>query len=123
MTEWEREETDFDAEASKEEALDEIISMLVEMGALALSGQSEDGEPIYKVTPECQEIFPDFYELHQSDVNTTLNSLWQLGIVEVEFDENGEKVRMTERNEKNYYRMKEELTDKQIEVVEILLNK
>ena len=77
-------------------------------------GLDDNGEPTYRITKKCEEVFPEFYAYHQSMMNSTANELWQMGVIEMKFNAKGETVTF---NYQNYARLKEvmhELTSEQI---------
>lgn len=99
---------------------DKLFSLLLESGAIELVGVDEAGEPTYRVTDLCEEVFPEFYNHHIETMNQTAVELWQMGVIEMKFTAEGELV---EFNGQNYKRLKEvitELTDDQITFLEAL---
>ena len=65
---------------------DELIKNLILEGALEVAGvDSENGELLYSVTPKMQEIMPDMYEDHITQVNRDILNLWEKGYVNVDF--------------------------------------
>ena len=65
---------------------DELIKNLILEGALEVAGvDSETGEFLYSVTPKMQEIMPDMYEDHITQVNRDILNLWEKGYVNVDF--------------------------------------
>jgi len=69
-----------------EERVDRLFNYLVEEGALELiSIDPESHEPLYRITPKCQEVLPELYEEFKSETNETIFELWQLGIVDMKF--------------------------------------
>jgi hypothetical protein len=65
---------------------DELIKNLILEGALEVAGvDSESGEFLYSVTPKMQEIMPDMYEDHITQVNRDILNLWEKGYVNVDF--------------------------------------
>jgi hypothetical protein len=93
--------------------------LLLESGAVELVGMT-NGEPTYRITPECADIFPEFYKYHNEMLSQTANELWQMGVIELEFTMAGESVIF---NKKNYKKLKEVidiLTEEQIDFLEAL---
>ena len=71
-----------------EERIDRLFNYLVEEGALELiSIDPESEEPLYRITPKCQEILPELYEEFQSEMNQTIFDLWQFGVIDIRFAE------------------------------------
>ena len=65
---------------------DELIKNLILEGALEVAGlDSETGEFLYTVTPKMQEVMPDMYEDHITQVNRDILNLWEKGYVNVDF--------------------------------------
>ena len=69
---------------------DELIEYLLSIGALEYVFTDEDGDPIYRLTPEAKDLVPDLYEEHMKDFNSVVFSLWSKNLVDVVFDEDGE---------------------------------
>ena len=64
---------------------DELIKNLILEGALEVAGvDSESGELLYSVTPKMQEVMPDMYEDHITQVNRDILNLWEKGYVNVD---------------------------------------
>jgi hypothetical protein len=65
---------------------DELIKNLILEGALEVAGvDSENGELLYSVTPKMQEIMPDMYKDHITQVNRDILNLWEKGYVSIDF--------------------------------------
>lgn len=65
---------------------DELIKNLILEGALEVAGlDAETGEFLYAVTPKMQEVMPDMYEDHITQVNRDILNLWEKGYVNVDF--------------------------------------
>lgn len=79
-------------EQEEEERVDRLFNYLVDEGALELiSIDPESEEPLYRITPKCEEILPELYYEFQSEMNQTIFDLWQLGIIDIKFgDSNGD---------------------------------
>jgi hypothetical protein len=65
------------------------IEYFVAIGALEFSHINANGEEIYKLTDKAEELAPEFYEEQVSDLNSTVFSLWNKGIIDVVFDDDG----------------------------------
>ncbi len=64
---------------------DELIKNLILEGALEVAGvDSETNELLYSVTPKMQEVMPDMYEDHITQVNRDILNLWEKGYVNVD---------------------------------------
>jgi hypothetical protein len=65
---------------------DELIKNLILQGALEVAGvDSETSELLYTITPKMQEVMPDMYEDHLTQVNKDLLNLWEKGYVNIDF--------------------------------------
>jgi hypothetical protein len=65
---------------------DELIKNLILEGALEVAGvDSETSELLYTITPKMQEVMPDMYEDHLTQVNRDLLNLWEKGYVNIDF--------------------------------------
>lgn len=100
-------------EQEEEERIDQLFNYLVEEGALELiSIDPTSQEPLYRITPKCQEILPELYEEFQSETNETIFDLWQLGIVDMMFgDSNQEdKIKLSQGWQSIFEEKQKELT-------------
>jgi hypothetical protein len=60
---------------------DELIKNLILQGALEVAGvDSETNELLYTITSKMQEVMPDMYEDHLTQVNRDLLNLWEKGV-------------------------------------------
>ena len=65
---------------------DELIKNLILEGALEVAGvDSESGKFLYSVTPKMQEVMPDMYQDHITQVNRDILNLWEKGYVSIDF--------------------------------------
>lgn len=69
---------------------DELVEYLLSIGALEYVFTDDDGEPIYRLTPDAKELVPELYEEHMKDFNSVVFSLWQKDLIDLVFDEEGE---------------------------------
>lgn len=77
---------------------DELIKNLILEGALEVAGvDSETGEFLYSVTPKMQEVMPDMYEDHITQVNRDILNLWEKGYVNVDFLSSNPMVTISEK--------------------------
>jgi hypothetical protein len=68
---------------------DAFVDYLIEMCILQEEGFDEDGEVTYTYNFEImKEVMPELYEEIMSGVNDNLMSLYELGLVKIEYDEN-----------------------------------
>jgi hypothetical protein len=100
-----------------------VLQMLVDEGALEIISIDEDGEPIYKVTEKCKEIFPELFYSHISEVNNIAFDLWNLGVIEIQFNEENHRVSFTKENFIKYVELKDTLTEDQINFLNAIIDK
>ena len=67
---------------------DEMIGWLEDQGALILEGVDENGEFILRMNADkMKEVFPEFYEAMMDDLSDTLMELYELGYVDISYNE------------------------------------
>jgi hypothetical protein len=89
-----------------EDEIDKLIGDLEDIGVFEWVGMDETGERILKPNMELMKIHaPDMYQQILEDLDAELYNLFQLGYVDVEFDESGEPLYAI--NEKGREVMKE----------------
>jgi hypothetical protein len=77
---------------------DELIKNLILEGALEVAGlDSENGELLYTITPKMQEVMPDMYEDHLTQVNKDILNLWEKGYVNINFLDDEPMVTISEK--------------------------
>lgn len=69
---------------------EELVEYLLSIGALEYVFDDEDGEAVYRLTPDAKDLVPDLYEEHMKDFNSVVFSLWRKNLIDVVFDEDGE---------------------------------
>jgi len=86
---------------SEDEEIDQVIGELVAAGALEIDGMYHD-ELTYRVNLNVmEEVFPEFFKIHMEEVDETILSLYEKGLVDVEYDENlVARFSLTEKGEK-----------------------
>ena len=99
-----------------------VIQMLVDQGALEIFSVDKDGEPVYRITPKCKEIFPELFNSHVADVNGMAFDLWELGVVEIEFTEENHRVSFTPMNYLKYREIRHTLTEEQITFLNVIID-
>jgi hypothetical protein len=70
-----------------EEEENDKLDHYVEIGAVEVAGISEDGQFIYAITPLAKDLAPELWEAHSRHVDESLMSLYNLGLVNVSYDE------------------------------------
>ncbi len=97
-----------------DDRVNEVFGLLQESGAIEWVGLDLAGEPVYRLTDKCQEVFPELYEMHKAELSQTANELWQMGVIDMVFRNSEEAVVFTQAN---YLKLKEvlhELTPDQL---------
>ena len=108
-------------EDSEDSRVEDIFQLLEETGALVMTGLNRNGEPVYRLTEKCKEVFPELFAFHQAELNSTANELWQMGVVDVIFKESTFSVAFTSQNYQNYLEVKDQLTDDQKDFLEVVI--
>lgn len=93
---------------------DEVWKVLIETGCLIFDGYDHQGEATYKVTEKCKDFFPELFEMHQADVNSTAFELWQLGVIDIIFTEKDESITVSPANYARLLEISDTLTDEQM---------
>lgn len=68
----------------------EDIEYFLAIGVIQFSHVNHNGEEIYRLTEKAKELAPDFYEEQMKDINSVIFSLWNKGMINIVFDDNGE---------------------------------
>ena len=66
---------------------DERIAYYLEIGAISVEGVDENGEIVYSISEDAQEIAPDLWEAHVEYVDNSLVELYNAGLISIEYDE------------------------------------
>lgn len=73
----------------EDDELEEIMEMLEETGALSWVGMDENGERLLQFDFNIlREVMPDVYESMMKELDDELLHLYQIGLIEIEYDEN-----------------------------------
>lgn len=73
-----------------EEEVSELITYLIEQGALEIHGYNKDVDSFtYRITPKMREVMPEMFEEHFKFINEIAFGLWNQGHIEIKFDEKG----------------------------------
>jgi len=74
---------------NEEDRIDSLIDDLVAMGALIKNPEPVNGEFVFNVnTKRMEEVFPSFNNLFMQEVEDSMLSLFEQGLVTIEYDEN-----------------------------------
>lgn len=64
------------------------LEYYLEIGAVSLEGMDENGELIYSISKDAETLAPELFRSHTEYVDRSLMELYELGLAEVEYDEN-----------------------------------
>lgn len=67
-----------------------LMEYMIENNYVSICGLDEDGEPIYKMTKDLIEDYPEIFEAHMEVTNELVFSVWQKGYLEMTMTEDGE---------------------------------
>jgi hypothetical protein len=104
----------------EEEGIEAFIDYLISEGALEYIGTDHNDEPIYTVTKKCKEVLPELYDEHIQKTDDAAFSLWQKGLVEIEFTEDDHLISLTPDSAELYLEHRESLSSDEIEVLFVL---
>jgi hypothetical protein len=108
----------------REEEVDDMIDFLIESGALELTSVDKNGDPVYRITSICKDLFPDLYYEHMKQADDTSFALWQKGLLEIAFGENGTNyITMTAENYLRYLDTADQLSEEEESLMFVLINK
>jgi hypothetical protein len=111
------------SENPSEDRLDYLFNLFLEMGAIELYGVSEEtGEPVYRVTSDCEHLFPELWKMQLADVGETANTLWQKGLIEINLTPKGESVYFREHNYRKYLELKHLLSQEERAFIQVFLD-
>ena len=65
----------------------EMLDYYIQIGAIEIAGIAEDGEFIFGITDLAKELAPDLWQAHQDHVDSSLLELYEMGLVNVTYDE------------------------------------
>ncbi len=80
---------------------DELIQYLLSIGALEFAFIDDEGEHIYRLTPDAKELVPDLYEEHMQNFTASVFSLWNKDLIDIVFDDDGEPLISINDNTEN----------------------
>jgi len=70
------------------EDYDEVMAEMLDQGILEVAGiDEEDGQFLLQLGPNAQELAPELYEAWVGDIDEDLMSLYQKGLIDIEYDE------------------------------------
>jgi len=65
----------------------EILDYYIEIGAIEVAGIEDDGEFIFGITDKAKDVAPELWEAHQEHVDNSLMQLYEMGLINVTYDE------------------------------------
>jgi hypothetical protein len=65
----------------------EMLDYYIQIGAIEVSGISEDGEFIFGITDIAKEVAPDLWKAHQDHVDESMMQLYDMGLINITYDE------------------------------------
>ena len=80
---------------------DELIEYLLSIGALEYAFTDDEGEAIYRITPDAKDLVPELYEEHMKNFTASVFSLWNQDLIDVVFDDDGEPMISINDNSEN----------------------
>lgn len=72
----------------RDEQFEMDLAYYMEIGAVNLVGLNDDGEAVYEITEQAQELAPELWQAHIDYVDQTMMELFEAGLLNVEYDEN-----------------------------------
>ena len=82
----------------------DMIGWLEEQGALSWVGLGEDGEPLFRFNLDVlKTVFPQLHDEITEEIDHDLITLYEQGLVEVEYDENlNARFRLSEKGKETF---------------------
>ena len=115
---------DDNSENEPDEEVEDIIDFLIETGALELTSIDKNGDPVYRITSICKDLFPDLYYEHMKQADDTSFALWQKGLLEISFAEDGTNyITMSAENYLRYLDTADQLSEDEESLMFVLINK
>ncbi len=70
-----------------DEDFESLMDYYLEIGAVEITGVSDAGEIVYKITDLAQEVAPELWYIHMESVDEAMVELYKEGLVDVEYNE------------------------------------
>lgn len=84
---------------SDDEKAEELVQRLIDMGVLKPLGYDDNvGDELFIVTDKAEEVMPEISKMREKETNSAVFDLWQIGMLDVVFDENGEPLVSLNKN-------------------------
>ena len=107
-----------------DEEVEDMIDFLIEAGALELTSIDKNGDPVYRITSICRDLFPDLYYEHMKNADDTAFALWQKGLLEISFADDGTNyITMSAENYLRYLDIADQLSEDEESLMFVLINK
>jgi hypothetical protein len=111
-------------ENEPDEEVEDMIDFLIASGALELTSIDKNGDPVYRITSICKDLFPDLYYEHMKNADDTSFSLWQKGLLEISFADDGTNyITMSAENYLRYLDIADQLSEDEESLMFVLINK
>jgi len=82
---------------------DEFFQHLLDVGAMEPYGLNKNGEPLYRFNFKIlSEIFPDIFEQVQEEIDKDLANLYEMGLIDISYNENLEATFSVSEKGKRY---------------------
>jgi membrane protease subunit (stomatin/prohibitin family) len=75
-------------EMDEEDMQNQELQHYLEIGAITMEGLDENGEFIFAIQEKAKEVAPQLWEAHHEYVDKSLMRLYELDLLQVEYDEN-----------------------------------
>lgn len=66
----------------------ELLEYYIKIGAIEIEGVDESGEIIFAISEKAKDIAPELWESHIRHIDESLLSLYKMGLIDIEYDEN-----------------------------------
>lgn len=64
------------------------LNYYMSIGAIEVAGVDDDGEFIFEITERAQQVAPELWQAHEQHVDQSLLRMFEMGLVDVTYDEN-----------------------------------
>lgn len=87
---------------NEEKNTDDVIQFLIDMGVLKPMGYDESiGEEMYLITQDADDFIPGLFIEKEKRLNSAIFDLWQIDMLDIIFDDNGEPLVSLNKNSMN----------------------
>ena len=67
---------------------DERLNYYISIGAIEVAGIDADVEFLFEITERAREVAPELWQAHEQHVDQSLLRMFEMGLVDVTYDEN-----------------------------------